>query len=613
MDPISAAGIGISIVSLVLQVFAGCVKGMYLCSNQELWTNLSGYEIYLHASGVPESYQHLRTRLRIEQARLLNWGESVGLVEELLKSPSHVLQLNHNLILDILLEIQAAFKSCVEIGETFDRFVPDELPASGTKLGQKPASFLKRSLAILDKKPKIVSRLQWAMIKQNQFEALIVKLIAFNDRIESLLDRSSLEKLQFMHQQTHMVMLQLTEQVVELRTLSQAILIKGSKASKLPEERLSRSSTLVADSESEQGIFAGLAAFKAQQNAPDYQSGNLLLPYNKFRWSTDGDPALNSRRFGSFRDRAVFVEWRESIEDPRPRSQLDTVVEERVRKLAALLKSPKKPPEFRAPSCIGYVWDESYDLPRYGLVYDLDATFSALNMKNDKSQPLDRLVMGPKSLRVLLETLTFPSLNRRIMLAQSLASALMYLHSVNWLHKGFRSESILFAVPTKLPDGKTANLDAPVVSGFDFSRPDLPEEVTLQNPNKIEYDLYRHPDLQILDSKTRAQKSHDIFSLGIVLLEIAHWKPIEKILGIELGSKSTRSNVIKVRDRLVNEMHLKAAVEGFAGEVYANVTWRCIEGGWIEKGEIETSPMVGAKMQNVFFDDVWRRLGDIQV
>ena len=178
MDPISAAGIGLSVASLALQIFAGCIKG---------------YTLFLEANGVPQSYQHLRTRLRIEQVRLLNWGQSVGLVEELLQHPSQVFQLNRNLILDILLEIQATFKSCVEIGEKYDSFVPQD-PVSGTTLGPKPASFLKKTLAILDKQPRVVSRLQWVMVKQSQFEGLIFKLIAYNDRIQSLLDRSSLEK-----------------------------------------------------------------------------------------------------------------------------------------------------------------------------------------------------------------------------------------------------------------------------------------------------------------------------------------------------------------------------------------------------------------------------------
>lgn len=589
MDPISAAGIGLSVASLALQVFAGCIKG---------------YALFLEANGVPQSYQHLRTRLRLEQVRLLNWGQSVGLVEELLQYPSQVFQLNRNLILDILLEIQATFKSCVEIGEKYDSFVPQD-PASGTTLGPKPASFLKRTLAILDKQPRVVSRLQWVMVKQGQFEGLIFKLIAYNDRIESLLDRSSLENLHLMQRQTHMAMLQLAEQVSDLRSLSEAILIKGNKPDSQFGPGLSRSSTLVAEASSDEGLFAGLATFKAQLNVTAVESDDLLLPYHKLKWS-QGEEA-QSRVTGSFEGREVFIEWHESVEDPRPRSQIDDIVQDRVGKLAALLHSSLKPPAFRAPFCVGYVRDVECVPPRYGLVYDVDKTFPVPKGES-------KAEFSPETLRTLFSSAT-PSLTRRVGLARSVASALMYLHSVNWLHKGLRSDSVLLPLSEKpgVLGMKGTNLNAPVLSGFDYSRPDLPEEVTLHNPGKIAYDLYRHPDLLLMDSKIRAQKSHDIYSLGIVLLEIAYWKPIEVILDIKLGQKTTRALVGKIRDQLVNDKSIRDAAEGLVGETYAAVVWKCIEGGWTGKGDVETSAAVGAEMQRVFFEDVWQPLEDIRL
>lgn len=36
MDPISAAGIGLSVASLVLQVFAGCIKGNALSQSSQI-------------------------------------------------------------------------------------------------------------------------------------------------------------------------------------------------------------------------------------------------------------------------------------------------------------------------------------------------------------------------------------------------------------------------------------------------------------------------------------------------------------------------------------------------------------------------------------------------
>ena len=566
----------------------------------------AGYALFLDVTGVPHSYQHLRTRLHIEQVRLLAWGGNVGLVEELLDHPSQVLQFNRNLILDILLEIQAAFKSCVDIGKKYDSFVPQGSTGMSTPLGSKPASYLKKTLAILDKQPKVVSRLQWAMVKQSQFEGLIRKLIDYNDRIESLLDRSSLEKVHLMQQQTHMAMLQLAEQVSELHALSQAILIKGNKLSTHPEPTLSRSSTLIAEAPSDVVLFADLAAFKAQTAGK--QPDGLSLAYHKLALMNAEDESL-TRVVGRYEGRGVFVEWRESIDDPRPHSQIDEIVRERVEKLAALLHSPLKPPAFRAPFCIGYVRRVDTVPPRYGLVYDDEKTFA-------KSERQSKPSIDSTSLRYLLSTPSVPSLTRRVGLARSVASALMYLHSVNWLHKGLRSDNVLLSrwKSAEAHDWyKAANLEAPILSGFDYSRPDLPEEATLRNPSKIVYDLYRHPDLLHMDSTVRAQKSHDIYSLGIVLLEIAHWKPIESVMGIELGQKSTRSLVGKIRDQLINDPRFREAADSAVGETFTKVIWRCIEGGWTAKGDIETSAVVGAEMQHVFFEDVWRPLEDMKI
>jgi hypothetical protein len=44
--------------------------------------------MFVQTVDMPKKFEHLRTRLNIEEARLLNWGENVGLVEELLDRPS---------------------------------------------------------------------------------------------------------------------------------------------------------------------------------------------------------------------------------------------------------------------------------------------------------------------------------------------------------------------------------------------------------------------------------------------------------------------------------------------------------------------------------------------
>ena len=121
---------------------------------------------------MPAAYRFLRVRLRIEQSRLLRWGEKVGLAEEFLDNPSRVLQLNRNLIFDILLEIQALFKKTVKIQAKFGSLVPDkDLPdCTQPAMQTSETSFLKNTLNSFNKLLQVPRRLQWSLIKHEQFK-----------------------------------------------------------------------------------------------------------------------------------------------------------------------------------------------------------------------------------------------------------------------------------------------------------------------------------------------------------------------------------------------------------------------------------------------------------
>jgi Prion-inhibition and propagation len=129
MDPFTAAGLGLSVASLVLQLFAGCIKG---------------YQIFIDAAGMPVNFEHLRVRMRIEQVRLLNWGEKVGILEEMLEQPSVTLQLHRNLVIDILLETQLLFKGCLKIEAIFDNLVPLKDVQSSNAIAQNSGHRLER-------------------------------------------------------------------------------------------------------------------------------------------------------------------------------------------------------------------------------------------------------------------------------------------------------------------------------------------------------------------------------------------------------------------------------------------------------------------------------------
>lgn len=70
-----------------------------------------------------------------------------------------------------------------------------------------------------------------------------------------------------------------------------------------------------------------------------------------------------------------------------------------------------------------------------------------------------------------------PPVGTRVQLARSLAASLLSIHEQNWLHKGIRSDHILFF--SSRP-GARPNLACPRLVGFDYARREGPNEYSEQ-------------------------------------------------------------------------------------------------------------------------------------
>lgn len=600
MDPISAAGIGLGATSLVLQVFAGCVRGK---STERLsrpdWHSLKnhcqGYQLLIDVAGMPKACQHLVIRLRLEQARLLNWGEKVDLVEDMLDQPSRVLRLHRNLILDILVEMQVAFKSCLKTGRKYGALFP--IPSPTSKVEKDKRTILQRTIATLDRGPILSQRLQWAMVDQDKFSSLVNRLIGYNDSIESLLDRTSLDELQMLQKHSHVAILQLTDKVDELMVLASAF---NLQAPSQEVSGISRSSTLVQDQPADSSTSARFAAFKAEQTALETRSisGTSFLIDHKNIHIEDADCV---RPTGKYENNAIWIEWKEYDGQHGPQSHWNEMISQRVQKLSVLLASKSTPAEFRAPFCMGYFDGSTTECDRFGLVYRIPA-----------GAPDGA---GPLSLRQYICTGRKTTLNERISLAHSLAQSLMYLHSVSWLHKSIRSENVLFFPG---PSTTAINISQPILSGFGYARPDDPGAETERQIRQLDQDLYRPPECQSM-SYSRSKKSHDIFALGILLVEIAYWKPIEAIMEIELDKKGARKEVRNIRERLINENEaFLQRLREQVGDTYVRVVRICLAGGpeigiFEGHGDNEEDPTVGTAIHRVFSEEVVGKLASIKI
>lgn len=157
------------------------------------------------------------------------------------------------------------------------------------------------------------------------------------------------------------------------------------------------------------------------------------------------------------------------------------------------------------------------------------------------------------------------ALNDRFFIAHALAASVLNTHTSGWMHKNICSRSVLM-IPRSLNDIKLT----PVIVGWDSARPCL----------ELEPNLYR-PASQFGMPSQRHSNSDDVYSLGVVLLELGLWKsmsmlfarPLEKNRRFEAGQQQSMfKRVNSVVVSLANDIGLKREM----GTRYAEIVQRCL-------------------------------------
>ena len=677
MDPISAAGIALSVASLAGQVFTGCIQGSIpSCFHHNISSNRSctGIQFIVTARDLPEECSYLNLRLRMEQQRLFAWSETSGLLNLDLDVPddtklleSNTFVIHRTTILDLLVQIQCLFKEFEKAQTKYDRLQivleplesDDDLkdPAKDSSSAHVPLSesrkaFIMKAMKAFKLKTKDGlregrKRLRWAAFDKDAFEELLQRFSILNDNMMNILDARLQTEIHRTTQDTNRGVLQLHKDLVSLQRLVMALDIKmqtrsypapttpkADHANDLSGLRLlTQLAKFKAFNESMEGEtkphWNEATAMVLQLGQPETEKANTEIDRAKLHFdSKDAATDQSATRCEAIYDhdgikKQVWIEWKE-YDYPTPNSSSPPQqIIDRVQKLAALLHHSPKPDAFRVPHCLGYFdngihstasppasdndnEDDNSD-PRIGFVFE---------------KPRDENVSPstpPISLSELLASKPKPRVTDRIRLAHAVANCLLYLHSVNWLHKGLRSHNIVFfpiATTTSPNDTKSIKVDysKPYLSGFDFARPARADEMTEVPGDVPEYNLYRHPSTQGFGFGPREsfRKSFDIYSFGVVLVELAHWETIDRVLGIPIGKVRMAA---RIREMLLEEERI-ADVGANMGELYESATKKCIAGGkelGIEESDDETSDEVAARLSMAFYEDVVKRLGDVRI
>ncbi|GAW14613.1 hypothetical protein EKO27_g11180 [Xylaria grammica] len=130
-----------------------------------------------------------------------------------------------------------------------------------------------------------------------------------------------------------------------------------------------------------------------------------------------------------------------------------------------------------------------------------------------------------QSLRhLLLNSDEHISLSRKVRIARELAKAVNYVHTFAFVHKNVRPESVLcFEEDYGAANQRPAGRSHAFLVGFDAFRAAAAETI-MAGDMRWDRNVYRHPLRQGDDPAEKYQMQHDIYSLGVCLLEIGLWE-----------------------------------------------------------------------------------------
>ncbi|KAF5534336.1 hypothetical protein FMEXI_11331 [Fusarium mexicanum] len=562
---------------------------------------------------MPKEYEQYRLQLMIEYNRLLAWGDAIGLID--VPQASHVAtNLGTNAIelcgiisrigwlLGEFRDMNARWQSESTQTQEYSQVVGDKDESNvdivkqvsslatayeknkSTRQEAKGIAQIRKWMSRKAENAKEIAtnplRVRWVMMDKAAFKGLLEDLHFLTNRMHELTGDHQQSRIQEITAKTYREMVVARNSINELKTLLEAVTelldIKKSSTEGEPrnentemlrdivrlKEINSVSNRLVTRAQS--GGYLDIE--QEVKDLIDVQRYDSLTARHILTYSRDEnmeEASVPSRPRGVLQQNGtpvqIWIEWKmfdNQQETTRLESKLRTMT------LAQMLHMDK-PRHLYAPLCVGYV-DEVEGNNRIGWIFKMADGASANTTL--------------RSLHSMLGQYQYkPVLTQRISLAWKLASSLSYMHTTNWLHKGIHSGNVSFSFEEEQFDA-----ESPILSGFEYSRPQSNKTTT--RSLEPEWDIYRWPQIQNeVPKATNSRKTYDIYSLGLVLLEIAHWKPLNEIMCLKKRPIPS-AQAVKVRGWLLGEdvrppfkkSNPLLELRDIVGDKYWNATRRCL-------------------------------------
>jgi hypothetical protein len=165
------------------------------------------------------------------------------------------------------------------------------------------------------------------------------------------------------------------------------------------------------------------------------------------------------------------------------------------------------------------------------------------------------------------------SLDQRFELARQVATAVLFVHSTGWLHKGIHASNVilLYRIGHHPAQRSPICLGTAFLVGFDFSRRDVSRS-TGDETSGSDWgrQIYQHP-ARAGDTAQGYQpflQEHDIYALGALLVEIGRWKALR-------AYPNLFKNITPEKRKTALE-DMARGLSTSLGQKYVDITLRCL-------------------------------------
>ena len=303
-----------------------------------------------------------------------------------------------------------------------------------------------------------------------------------------------------------------------------------------------------------------LAAMKQIASALEHRSkslgtmlidkGQITKPIEGFHWY-----GISTLHAVDGSEKQILIEW---LEYDRSWAGRVNELIQRVQDITSFRAPTSASHAFPVLTSAGYYHDVAK--LSFGIVYYLPPRQSKPSLSiSDKEKPMNLRDIISK----IKSRTQRPSLDQVFGTALKLVNVVLTMHKASWLHKNISSYNIIF-FPNRFHSIAEA-MTEPYFIGFSYSRLNL-ETAFTQGPNKqLEY---QHPEY--LSGPKRFCQEYEYYSVGLVLLEMSVWLPLEAITE---GIRGTPTEMLNV---LLKEKVPK--LKTYMGSAYEEAVTTCLKG-----------------------------------